>query len=105
MANSALTSLDSIATTTAKTLHRDDARVLATLAPGQSAVVTSVDVEADMAAWLAAVGIACGDRITVLRRGAFGGPIHLRTAAGGEFAIARSLACSIATSPIAEPRV
>ncbi len=73
-------------------------RDLAAVLPGESAVVTSLDLEAELVAWLCAVGIGCGERITVLRRAAFGGPVHVRTDCGGEFAIARSLARSIATS-------
>jgi len=72
---------------------------LAAIAPGESALVTELHLEPDVAAWLHAVGIGMGERITVLRRAAFGGPIHVRTSVGGEFAIARSLARAIATKP------
>ena len=65
------------------------------IAPGEQARVASVVLEADEAAWLAAVGIRVGERLTVLRRAAFGGPMHVRTRAGGEFALARSLARAI----------
>ena len=33
-----------------------------------------------------------GEEVTVLRRAVFGGPLHLRAASGGEFAVARELA-------------
>jgi ferrous iron transport protein A len=72
---------------------------LAGIAPGETALVTALDLEPNLAAWLHAVGIGLGERITVLRRAAFGGPIHVRTSVGGEFAIARSLARAIATKP------
>lgn len=47
------------------------------------------------AAWLAAVGLHEGEGVTVLRRAIFGGPLHVRTASGGEFAVARELATHI----------
>lgn len=68
---------------------------LASLAPGESASVVSVALEVEIVRWLEAIGIGAGDRVTVLRRAAFGGPIHLRTQAGGEFAVDRVLAASI----------
>ncbi len=105
MANSALTSADSVLITTrAKALPRDMARDLASVPLGQSATVTSLDLAPDLAQWLDAVGISCGERVTVLRRAAFGGPVHVRTDCGGEFAIARSLARAIATSVTPLPR-
>lgn len=65
---------------------------LATLGIGVVARVVAVSLEEDLLRWLAAIGIARGDRVTVLRRAPFGGPIHLRTHTGGEFAIDRHLA-------------
>ncbi len=62
---------------------------------GVSACVDTISLDADVSAWLAAVGIAAGESIVVLRRAAFGGPIHVRTGSGGEFAVARALAKSI----------
>ena len=44
------------------------------------------------AAWLRAVGMHENAEVTVLRKAPFGGPIHLRSADGGEFAIHRDLA-------------
>jgi ferrous iron transport protein A len=70
---------------------------LAALAVGRSARVVRLALEDDLAAWLRAVGVAEGERLTVLRRAAFGGPIHVRTASGGEFALNRTLARSIVT--------
>jgi ferrous iron transport protein A len=99
MANGAFTNVDALVLPIAKPLRLEDSRVLASIAPGDSAVIASLELEPDMAAWLSAVGIGRGERVTVLRRAAFGGPIHVRTAAGGEFAIARSLARAIATVP------
>lgn len=68
---------------------------LAAVKPGDDAVVASIALEPDLAAWVAAVGIREGERVTVLRRAVFGGPIHVRAHAGGEFALARSLARAI----------
>jgi ferrous iron transport protein A len=68
---------------------------LAALPPGTSAAVVRVALDGELVRWLEAIGIGAGDRVTVLRRAAFGGPIHLRTQTGGEFAVDRSLAASI----------
>lgn len=68
---------------------------LAELVVGTPGAVVSVDLEEDLVRWLAAIGIGRGDRVTVLRAAPFGGPIHLRTHTGGEFAVDRSLARSI----------
>jgi len=62
---------------------------------GDTARVIELALEADLAAWLRAVGINEGERVTVLRRAAFGGPIHVRTSSGGEFALHRALARSV----------
>ncbi len=58
--------------------------------------IARVDLEADVAAWLDAVGLAEGEELVVLRRAALGGPLHVRTSSGGEFAVARELATRIA---------
>jgi ferrous iron transport protein A len=70
---------------------------------GGHARVVSIVLDRDQAAWLSAVGIREGERLTVLRRAAFGGPMHVRTRAGGEFAIARSLARAILVRRADEP--
>jgi Fe2+ transport system protein FeoA len=75
---------------------------------GSTVEVIELALEAEMSAWLRAVGISEGELVTVLRAGAFGGPIHVRTGAGGEFALHRSLAASVITktsavsSPLSE---
>ncbi len=71
---------------------------LATLANteiGKRVRIASVALDADVAAWLRAVGLHDGEELVVLRRAAFGGPLHVRTASGGEFAVAREVALSI----------
>jgi ferrous iron transport protein A len=70
---------------------------LSAVAVGGTAQVVALALEADLAGWLRAVGIREGERVTVLRCAAFGGPIHVRTSSGGEFALHRSLAASVVT--------
>ncbi|MCL2723518.1 MAG: ferrous iron transport protein A [Polyangiaceae bacterium] len=65
----------------------------------QFRIASFVGLEADATAWLGAVGLHEGEELVVLRRAALGGPLHVRTASGGEFAIARELASSIACVP------
>ncbi|HEX7666014.1 MAG TPA: FeoA family protein [Polyangiaceae bacterium] len=72
---------------------------LSSLAIGASGTVARLDLEAELAAWLRAVGIGEGDRVDVLRAGALGGPLHVRNSAGGEFALNRQLAQSIHVTP------
>ena len=74
---------------------------LASVAPGEAVRVVALGLDDELARWLGAVGIAAGEHVTVLRRAAFGGPIHVRTSAGGEFAVARSLARAIVIAPFA----
>lgn len=86
----------SVATAAGHELRLARFSALEALAVGGSAVVSGFEaLEAELAEWLRAVGIAEGEQVTVLRRGAFGGPIHVRTGSGGEFALHRSLARSI----------
>lgn len=73
---------------------------LAAIAPGDACAVLAVELEQDLARWLSGLGISRGDRVIVLRRAPFGGPIHLRTHTGGEFAVARSLALRIHVDPM-----
>ena len=76
---------------------------LANAVVGTSLRIASLGLDAKAAAWLGAVGLAEGERVVVLRRAPLGGPLHIRTASGGQFAIARELACSIACEPAPEP--
>src|SRR5215468_3825682 len=68
---------------------------LALVSPGNAVLVTAIALDADLTAWVTAVGIRAGERLVVLRRAAFGGPIHVRTASGGEFALGRSVAGAV----------
>jgi ferrous iron transport protein A len=69
---------------------------LASAAIGTKVRIVGVRLEDDdVAAWLAAVGLHEGEELVVLRRAAFGGPLHVRTDAGGEFAVAREIAARL----------
>jgi ferrous iron transport protein A len=68
------------------------ARHLGEMKAGESARIVELTMEGDLAAWLRAVGVGEGEEVEVLRHAAFGGPIHVRTSAGGEFALNRALA-------------
>lgn len=58
-----------------------------------------LDVDAVIARRLRAVGIFEDEAIVVLRRAPFGGPIHVRTSSGGEFALDRRIAAAIEVFP------
>ena len=70
---------------------------LATVEIGQSVRIVKADLDEDVAAWLAPVGLAEGEEVVVLRRAALGGPLHVRLAAGGELAVAREIAQKLTT--------
>ncbi len=65
---------------------------LAAASPGELVRIVHVEQDGEHAAWLRAVGVHEDAEVTVLRRAPFGGPIHLRSSDGGEFAIHRDLA-------------
>ncbi len=71
------------------------ARTLAEAGIGQRLRIVAIALEPDDAAWLAAFGLHVGERLSVRRRAAFGGPLHVKTASGGEFAVAREVAGAI----------
>ena len=62
---------------------------------GKNVQIARVDLEGEAAAWLGAVGLAKGEELVVLRRAALGGPLHVRTSSGGEFAVGREVARQI----------
>lgn len=68
---------------------------LVTATIGTSVRIVGIVLDSSVAAWLAAVGLQEGEEVTVLRRAALGGPLHVRTSSGGEFAIARELAARL----------
>jgi ferrous iron transport protein A len=65
---------------------------LAAATIGRPVRIVATNVDDAARGWLAAVGLHEGEEVVVLRHAALGGPLHVRTAAGGEFAIARHLA-------------
>ena len=69
--------------------------LLADAAIGSHLRIARVDLEGEAAAWISAVGLHEKEELVVLRRAAFGGPIHVRTSSGGEFAVAREVARKI----------
>lgn len=68
---------------------------LAQLRPGETGCVRACRVDADVQRWLDALGIAAGEELTLLRRGVWGGPLHVRAGNGAEFAIGRELAAGV----------
>ncbi|MBX3210076.1 MAG: ferrous iron transport protein A [Labilithrix sp.] len=75
---------------------------LATAAAGSRLRIVAVRLEAGATDWLAAVGLHEGEEVVVLRRAALGGPLHVRTSSGGEFAVARELAEHLEVAPASE---
>lgn len=74
---------------------------LADATAGSDVRVESVDLGDEQAnGWLSAVGIGAGERLTVLRRAAFGGPLHVATSSGGEFALAVAVARRVTVTPV-----
>ncbi|WP_437608036.1 FeoA family protein [Sorangium sp. So ce834] len=73
---------------------------LAEVRAGERAVVVEVGLDADLAGWLGAMGLGPGQTLTLIRRAAFGGPLHVRTGSGGELAINAGLARSILVAPL-----
>lgn len=53
--------------------------------------------------WLRALGLYEGQEVKVLRRAPFGGPMHVRVGAGGEFAVDAALAGHIEVEAVASP--
>jgi ferrous iron transport protein A len=71
-----------------------DARV------GKPVRIARVDLDSEVAAWIRAVGLHEGEALVVLRRAALGGPLHVRTSSGGEFAVARDVARCITVDAV-----
>ena len=72
---------------------------LDTLATNACTTVMALRLTPREAAWLRAVGLAEGARVTLLRRAPFKGPLHVRIDGGTELAIDFGLARSIDVSP------
>ncbi len=66
---------------------------------GSAARLSAFDVDATLARRLRAVGVFEDEAIVVLRRAPFGGPLHVRTSSGGEFALDWRIAAAIEVLP------
>jgi ferrous iron transport protein A len=71
------------------------AHLLASLPTGTWATVRELRAGEDELQWLRAIGLFEGQRVTVLRRAPWGGPLHVRVSSGGEFAVDRAIAAEI----------
>lgn len=77
------------------------AQTLAALGPGERGLVAEVQGDPEVARWLRALGIEAGTSLTVLRRGLWGGPLHVRAASGAEFALDGALARDVVLETLA----
>jgi ferrous iron transport protein A len=84
--------------------HGPKSGSLASAAIGARVRIIAAQLDEDVSAWLAAVGLHEGEEVTVLRRAAFGGPLHVRTSSGGEFAVAKELAARLDVSVVNQER-
>jgi ferrous iron transport protein A len=75
-----------------------DSATLGDLASGQRGVIASLELPPHERAWIDALGLTPGRTVTVLRRAAFGGPLHVRVDTGAEFAVDAELARSVMLS-------
>lgn len=73
----------------------DSLSTLALAEDGTEVTIRALEGDARELEWLRAIGLFEGQRVRVLRRALFGGPLHVRVGSGGEFAVDRSLAKSI----------
>lgn len=88
--------------------HRDDcadtrtsasdagvSETLAALATGIAREIAALALSAEDAAVLDGLGLSPGRRVTVLRRAAFDGPLHVRVDTGVELALDPALAAGV----------
>ena len=73
---------------------------LETIASGHRAEITGLHVESDLHKRLVALGLRVGKSIHVLRRGALGGPLHVRVGTT-EIILRRQEAAKIGIGPVA----
>lgn len=69
-----------------------DAAPLDTLSDGSEGTIVSLDLTGELLPHLESMGISPGRGLRVLRRAAFGGPLHVRLDTGAEFALDRAVA-------------
>jgi len=79
------------------------APTLDTLAPGVTASIAALRLPVKDAEWLRAVGLYEGTEVELLRRAPFGGPLHVRTASGAEFAVDAELAAHVEVAEAGSP--
>ena len=65
---------------------------LSDVAVGETVKLGASELPATLAHWVSAIGLCEGEEIRVLQRGPVGGPLHVRTSAGVELAVARDVA-------------
>lgn len=65
------------------------------LTPNLTAPITALRMNEREAAWLRAIGLGEGVEVTVLRKAALGGPLHVRVSGGAELAVDRELARNV----------
>lgn len=68
---------------------------LSELSVGAGGLIRAIELDAREADWLRAVGLFEGTGVTLLRSAPFGGPLHVRTSSGAEFAVDRQLARAV----------
>jgi ferrous iron transport protein A len=73
--------------------------LLTDIALGEEASIAALDTDASTQHYLRSVGLREGDVVVVVRKGALGGPLHVRSQCGGDFALARDVAELIAVAP------
>jgi ferrous iron transport protein A len=64
--------------------------------------VVALKLDSNEACRVRAIGVFEDEIIVVLRRAPFGGPLHVRTSSGGEFALDRLIADAIEVDTSAE---
>ena len=72
---------------------------LASLAPGEAASILGLDVSPELRDRLTALGLKIGKPVTLIRRGALGGPLHVRVGTT-ELVLRRKEAKLIAVDPL-----
>jgi ferrous iron transport protein A len=57
--------------------------------------VVAINLDKSESARVRAIGVFEDEVVFVLRRAPFGGPLHVRTSSGGEFALDRAIAAAV----------
>jgi Fe2+ transport system protein FeoA len=75
---------------------------LSSVPEGVSVRVARLDASDNERRLLEAFGVIEGEIVSVLRKAIFGGPFHIRSAAGAEVALAKILVDKIAVEPVSQ---